>query len=171
MLFSRGKLVKKIIFGFGFALISLWMLSKLPVGYNTKNQLLIDNAYVRAPIPGQDITAAFFTIVNYSEKSCTLLSAQSPSVQRIEFHTHKQVKTLLRALQDMVGMRQIDSVEVPAGTALSFLPGGLHLMLFGVQHLGDRDIQISIDTDQCGALSFAAPIKQVVAEHKGAMHH
>jgi len=163
--------LKKVIFGFGFALISLWMLSKLPVGYNTKNQLVVDNAYVRAPIPGKDTTAAFFTIANYSEKNCTLLSAQSPDAQRVEFHTHKQVKTLLRALQDMVGMRQIDSVEVPAGAALSFLPGGLHLMLFDVQHLGDRDMQISIVTDQCGTLTFSAPIKQVVAEHKGAMHH
>jgi len=119
----------------------------------TGDELAISHATVRAVLPGKTITAAFFTLANPSQMDCTLLSAKSPSAERIEFHTHQHQG-------DMVRMRALDQVKVPAGESLVFKSGGLHLMLFGVDPALNSDgvTQFSLHTDQCGSVAVSAKV-------------
>ena len=156
--------MKKFAFSFAFVVVSVWALLNLAAQHKSANQLAVDNAYIRAVVPGQNTTAAFFTITNRGEVDCVLLSAESPMAERIEFHRHQHG-------QNMVKMRPVDRVEVPAGKTVSFKPGGLHLMLFGVTFNDDEVEQISIHTDHCGAVSFSAPVKDMLAKPMQGMHH
>lgn len=86
----------------------------------------VDGAYVRMPIPGKDMSAAFMQIHNAGSESQTLVSASADWAGSIELHTHTNDNGVMR-------MRQVDSIAVPAGTTVTLQPGGLHLMLFGLK--------------------------------------
>lgn len=87
------------------------------------DSLEIEDAYVREPIPGRYMSAAFLKIENESEKSRTLVSANADWAGLIEIHTHIHDNGVMR-------MRQLQELEIPAGEIVKLQPGGLHLMLF-----------------------------------------
>ena len=91
----------------------------------------VEEARVRALIPGQDKTAAYMTLRNHTNETITLTAASAEQVRAIEFHTTRLDGGVMR-------MRRLPSVDVRAGEAVRFRPGGRHLMLFGVTSLGAR---------------------------------
>ena len=121
-------------------------------------------ASIRAPIPGHSMTAAFLTINNAGKDSCTLTSAASEYAEKIEFHTHQHINGMMK-------MRPVESVEVAVNSSLEFKPGGLHLMLFGVKEGHAESAEITLGTDNCGQVTFNAPIKSIKSAPSKAMHH
>ena len=87
-----------------------------------------DNARVRALLPGQNKTVGYVDLSNHGEGAVTLIKATSAHASAIEIHT-----TGRRG--DMVTMRRVDSLEIPGKETVRLTPGGLHLMLFGVERL------------------------------------
>lgn len=145
-----------------FAVIAV-CLTIFAVSQKSTQHLYVENPYIRAAAPGQDRTAGFFTLINPTQTDCTLISASADFANRVEFHDHQYVN-------NMVMMRPVDNIKVPASAEVALAPGGLHLMLFDVQTSAEST-QISIQTDQCGILNFSAPIVHMGAEHKEGMHH
>ncbi len=90
-------------------------------------EVQVQDAYVRAPIPGRMMSAAFMTLMNTSGNDRTLISAHAEWAGSIEIHTHTHDDGVMR-------MRQIESLIVPAGQEVVLKPGGLHLMLFQLNH-------------------------------------
>jgi copper(I)-binding protein len=75
---------------------------------------------VRATEPQQTGTGAFMQL--RSAKDVRLVSASSPTAPIVEVHE--------MALQDNVmRMRQVPSLELPAGKTVELKPGGYHVML------------------------------------------
>ncbi len=89
------------------------------------------DAYVRAPVPGTDKSVGYFSLTNHTGQALTLTAAAAPGVRAIEFHYTEEVDGLMR-------MRRLPRIEVEAGGRIEFVPGGRHLMLFGVQDLGEE---------------------------------
>lgn len=89
-------------------------------------QVQVENAYVRMPIPGRTMSAAFMTLENTSGQAQILSSAKAEWANSIEVHTHTHENGVMR-------MREIESLEIPAGETVVLQPGGLHLMLFGLE--------------------------------------
>ena len=133
-------------------------------GHHKIDSLTADMAYIRAPIPGHSMTAAFLTLKNSGKESCTLISAKSTFAEKIEFHTHQHVDGMMK-------MRPVESVKVASNSTLKFKPGGLHLMLFGVKASEKQSAEIILGTDKCGDLTFSAPIKSIKSAPAEAMHH
>ena len=133
-------------------------------GHHKMQKLTVDMASIRAPIPGHSMTAAFLTINNAGKNSCTLTSAASEYAEKIEFHTHQHIDGMMK-------MRPVESVEVAANSSLEFKPGGLHLMLFGVKQAQADSADITLGTDNCGEISFNAPIKSIKSAPAKKMHH
>lgn len=90
----------------------------------TLGALAIEDAIAKPPIEGQSTGAGYFVIHNTGETADRLVSAASPNAASIELHTHREVDGMKR-------MEKVDGVDVPAGGAAVFAPGGLHLMIFG----------------------------------------
>lgn len=86
----------------------------------------VADAYVREPIPGKTMSAAFMQITNDGAENKTLVSANAPWAASIEIHTHIHDNGVMR-------MRQLPALDIPAGDTVILQPGGLHLMLFGLQ--------------------------------------
>ena len=86
----------------------------------------VNGAWVREPIPGRAMSAAFMQLSNPGSTEKVLVAAKAEWAGNIEIHTHINDNGVMR-------MREIESITVPAGGSVSLQPGGLHLMLFNLQ--------------------------------------
>ncbi|MEO6408054.1 MAG: copper chaperone PCu(A)C [Burkholderiaceae bacterium] len=83
----------------------------------------VDAPWVRATVAQQTSTGAFMRI--RSVEGARLVEVRSPAAKSVEMHT--------MAMQgDVMRMRQIDGLVLPAGGAVDLAPGGHHLMLVGL---------------------------------------
>jgi copper(I)-binding protein len=111
----------------------------------------VEDARVRALIPGQDKTAAYMTLRNHTNETLTLTAASAEQVRAIEFHTTRLDGGVMR-------MRRLPSVDVRAGEAVRFRPGGRHLMLFGVTSL---PAELEIQLEFADGTRLMVPFEQV----------
>ncbi|MDQ8032572.1 MAG: copper chaperone PCu(A)C [Bordetella sp.] len=86
-------------------------------------QLSVDDAWIRATVPGQKSTGAFMTL--RAQADTRLVGAQSEVARSTEVHE-------MRMDGDVMRMRQVEAVPVPAGQAVELKPGGYHIMLMDV---------------------------------------
>lgn len=80
----------------------------------------VADAWVRATVPGQKATGAFMTLRAASDTR--LVSARSPAAAKAEVHEMKMDGDIMR-------MRQISALALPAGQSVALSPGGYHIML------------------------------------------
>ncbi len=88
--------------------------------------IFVENAYIRAKIPGTSISSSYMVIENNGDSSVSLLSVSSNISPRIEIHQHTMLDGMMR-------MRKLDFIEVKAKERVKLQPSGLHLMLFDVK--------------------------------------
>jgi copper(I)-binding protein len=69
--------------------------------------------------------AGFMTIRNTGTAPDRLVAARSPAAGVMELHTHIRDGDVMR-------MRAVPAIELPAGQEVRLAPGGLHLMLIGL---------------------------------------
>ena len=87
--------------------------------------LKFDNAWVRAPVAGGKVTAAYCDVTNSAHMPVDIVGFDSdqPGL-RVEIHESTEH-------DGMMQMRRLARVTIPAKATVSFAPGGKHLMLFG----------------------------------------
>jgi copper(I)-binding protein len=78
------------------------------------------NAWVRATVPQQQSTGAYLQLK--SAEGGRLVEARSPVAGQTELHEMAMDGNVMR-------MRAVPAIELPAGQAVELKPGGLHLML------------------------------------------
>jgi hypothetical protein len=81
---------------------------------------VIEGAWVRASVPGQQATGAFMRIT--AKEPMQLVGASTPVAGVAEVHEMKMEGDVMR-------MRAAGSIELPVGRAFELKPGGYHLML------------------------------------------
>jgi hypothetical protein len=79
---------------------------------------------VRATVPQQQATAAFMQIT--APQPMRLVGVQTEAAQTAEIHTMERQGDVMR-------MKAISGVDLPAGQAVALTPGGQHLMLMGLK--------------------------------------
>jgi copper(I)-binding protein len=122
----------------------------------------VENAYVRATIPGTDISSAYMDIVSHSAKKVRLVSASSSVSKRIEIHEHSMSEGMMR-------MRQKEFVEIAPRQRVTFKPSGLHLMIFDLKQplKAQEDIMITLLFDDKSQVSVKFPVASI----KQKKHH
>jgi len=101
---------------------------------HAENAIKVTDGYIKANIPGSDITAAYMTINNDSDQAITLQKITSTISDRIEIHEHSMTGGMMR-------MRQVDNVTVKANGNVVLQPSGLHLMIFSLkQQITKQDV-------------------------------
>lgn len=106
--FSRR--VKQLVLGF----------SLIGMAWQVSAQTQVNDAWVRATVAGQQSTGAFMTL--QADSDSKLLSVQSPVANTVQIHQSSMK-------DDVMSMRQVESVALPAGKPVSFDPHGYHVML------------------------------------------
>ena len=87
-------------------------------------QVKIEKAWARPTVPGQQGGGAFLSITSASTDR--LLSGSTPLAERFELHS-------MAMKGDVMEMRQVDAIELPAGKPVELKPGGLHVMFIGLK--------------------------------------
>lgn len=87
-------------------------------------QITVSNAWVRATVAQQQATGAFMQI--QAAKDTRLVSASSPVTPNVEVHEMAMQDNIMR-------MRQMPAVELPAGKTVELKPGGYHVMLMNLK--------------------------------------
>jgi periplasmic copper chaperone A len=84
----------------------------------------VEGAWVRASVPGQKATGAFMKIT--APDGAQLLGGASPVAGVIEVHEMKMEGDVMR-------MRAVPALDLPAGKTVELKPGGYHIMLMDLK--------------------------------------
>lgn len=114
-------LLKKI----GLPLLSAVFIASILISACSKQDSIeIKNQWVRASNDGQDVSAAYMTIV--SNEDTSLIAIDSDVADVIEIHSMSMENGVMK-------MRMLDTLDLIADKPTELSPGGFHLMLFDLK--------------------------------------
>lgn len=118
--------------------------------------ITVTDPFARASAGMATAGAAFMTLKNTSAADDRLVGASSPAAASAELHDH--IKD-----GDIVRMRAIAEVDIPAGGTVMLKPGGMHLMLIGLkQPLREgEEFPLTLTFAKAGAITVEVPVKSV----------
>ncbi|WP_313296172.1 copper chaperone PCu(A)C [Diaphorobacter sp.] len=105
-------------------LISLVASSLLFAGAAAHAEVTVKDAWVRATVAQQKATGAFMVL--QADADSKLLSASSTITPVVEVHEMAMDNNVMK-------MREVKSVNLPAGKPVELKPGGLHIMLMDLK--------------------------------------
>jgi copper(I)-binding protein len=80
----------------------------------------VDQPWLRPSVQGQATTGAYMTLT--ATEPLTLLGASTPAAGSVELHQ-------MRMEGDIMRMRAVETLPLPANQPVQLAPGGLHLMV------------------------------------------
>jgi periplasmic copper chaperone A len=137
----------------------------LLIGPAAAAQVAITDPWVRGTVPAQMSTGAFMTLT--AAKPARLLGATSPVASVVELHEMAMDNNVMR-------MRAVDTLDLPAGRSVALRPGGYHVMLIDLnrQLKPGETVPVTLLIEQDGkrqSIEIKAPVRPLTArEHKPA---
>jgi len=109
--------------------------------------LKIAHPWARPTVAGQSAGGGYFSVHNTAGTPDRLLGGSSPAAAAVEVHE-------MRMEGDVMRMREIKALDLPAGKVVTLAPGGLHLMLTGLKaplKVGDR-VPVKLRFEKAGEI-------------------
>jgi periplasmic copper chaperone A len=95
----------------------------------------VQNAWVRATVPGQQASGAFMTLT--AKVDLKLVGVSSPVAGVAEVHE-------MTMKGDIMQMRALPSLALPAGKAVTMKPGGIHVMMLDLKAALPKDTAVPL---------------------------
>jgi len=124
----------------------------------------IGHPWTRAAAAGAN-GAAFMTLRNRGAAPDRLIAAASPVARVVELHTHIREGEVMR-------MRPVPDIPLPAGEVVELRPGGLHVMLIGLNaplQQGSR-VPLTLRFERAGEVQVELAVEAAGARGSGHMH-
>ena len=115
--------------------------------------LTVSQPYARSTAPGQPVGGGFMTITNKGADD-RLLSATSVVAKSVELHTMSMEGDVMR-------MRQVEAIALPAAKSVELKPGALHMMLMGLKaplKAGDK-LPVTLKFEKAGELKVLLSVQ------------
>lgn len=125
----------------------------------------VSGAFIRAA-PKVPTGAGFLTIKNTGKQDDKLVAASANISKSVELHTHIKDGEIMR-------MRQVQSIAVPAGGAAELKPGGDHIMFIDLTAAlkeGDK-VPVTLTFEKAGQVKIEMPVLGMGAMGAPAMDH
>ncbi|GMQ49536.1 copper chaperone PCu(A)C [Vibrio sp. 10N] len=126
----------------------------------------VNDVYARATPPNATTSAVFGTIENTGNEVRTIVSASSQASSVVELHD--VIKE-----GDVMKMRQVNTIDIPANGKTILKPGSLHVMLLDVKapmKEGDTiNVELTFANGEVKVLTV--PVKKVMSGMKHHKHH
>lgn len=134
-------------------------------GETAAGGVVVSQAYAKATMPGAKVAAAYMQLGNTGKTPVTLTGAASPACEKVEVHTMSMDGGVMR-------MREVTGgVTIPPGGAVSFTPGGMHLMLTGLRQPLTAGTAITLTLTFTGAPSQTIQVPVQAMGDSGHHHH
>jgi len=106
----------------------------------------------------------YMSIRNHGTQPDRLVSASTPAARTVELHTHIREGEVMR-------MRQVADIPLPAGQTVRLRPGGLHVMLIGLTEplVQGTEVPLTLVFARAGEVQVMLAIEAAGA--RGAHHH
>ncbi|MFO1119255.1 MAG: copper chaperone PCu(A)C [Rhodospirillales bacterium] len=119
-------------------------------------EITVQEPFARASAGMAEAGAAFMQLSNASAVNDQLVAASTPVAARAELHSHIKEDDIMR-------MRQVPSIEVPAGGTVALQPGGLHIMLIGLKQplRQGETFPLTLTFARAGVVTVEVPVKSV----------
>ena len=120
----------------------------------------IEGAYTRATAPGQQVAGGFMKIDNKGSTADQLLSASSPAAGEVQLHEMAMDGNVMR-------MRQVKDIAVPAGGAVELKPGGYHLMFLNLKgpFTAGQTVPVKLKFAKAGEVEVKMPVNAMGTQH------
>ena len=119
------------------------------------NKIVIKDAWIPEGPPSQKVAAAFLVIENQDAADISLLSVKTDAARAVELHK-------IETVDEVMKMRRLDLISVPAGSRAELQPAGLHLMLVGLSkplRQGD-EVSVTLQFSNSVQKTFRVPVKR-----------
>lgn len=136
-----------------FSLIALHAPAQAQQEHGKMAGITIETPWARATPPGAPTGAIYLTVHNAGHSDDRLIAASTPAAKKAELHTHIMDGNIVK-------MREVAAIPVPAGKDVRLAPGGYHVMLMGLRHplkRGDK-VQLTLTFKKAGKITVTAPI-------------
>jgi len=155
--------MKSTVFVAMCALIGIALSSVAAAQSATAGSIKIENAYTRATVPGQQVAGGFMKIENKGSTD-QLISASSPAAGEVQLHEMAMDGNVMK-------MRQVKDIAVPAGGAVELKPGGLHLMFMNIKAplTAGESVPVKLKFAKAGEVELKMPVNAM--GNPGAMKH
>lgn len=145
----------------------------LPAGPALAQAPKVEQPWARPTVQGQSAGGAYLRVVGGSSPD-RLVGADAAIAGRVELHSMSMDGQVMR-------MRPVDAVDVPAGRTVELRPGGLHLMLLDLKtplKTGNR-FPLTLRFERAGAVQVEVRVQPgsppapagAEAEHPGGHRH
>jgi periplasmic copper chaperone A len=128
-----------------------------------QDDIIIKDSWMRPNGKGMT-TALYFSIENTGDQADTLFKIESELSKKVEIHETYQK-------DDMMGMREVGQIIIPAGSIFELKPGSYHIMLIGLNRDVEKDYEgeFSLFFKQAGEIKINARAKAMQNQMKE--HH
>ncbi|KJY84498.1 hypothetical protein TW81_02925 [Vibrio galatheae] len=133
-----------------------------PLAY-AETDIMTNHAYARATPPNAPTSAVFAEFMNKGDTERHIVSATTDAAGKVELHD-------VITEGDVMKMRQIEKITIPAKGKTVLKPGSLHIMLFDLTKpfVEGDSINVQVTFANGETQTITAPIKKVM---KGMTHH
>ena len=124
----------------------------------------VEQAYTRSTVPGQMAAGGFMKIENKGTAD-QLVSASSPVAGEVQLHEMAMEGNVMK-------MRQVKDIAVPAGGSVELKPGGLHLMFMNIKAplTAGESVPVKLKFAKAGEVEVKMPVN-AMGQPGGAMKH
>jgi copper(I)-binding protein len=131
-------------------------------------QVTVKDPWVRATVSAQKATGAFMQIT--SAQDARLVEARSPVAGVVEVHEMVMEK-------DVMKMRAVKGLDLPAGKTVELKPGGYHVMLMDLKEQMKEGATVPVTLviegkdKKRSTIEVKAPVKPLATASKAAAEH
>ncbi|MDR2212396.1 MAG: copper chaperone PCu(A)C [Pseudomonadales bacterium] len=137
----------------------LFALSLLSLSALAQAEILVEDAYVRAPPPGGGAGAAYMTLRNTADAAVDLTGAQTPAAGKVSLHNTMNH-------DGMMMMMPTAKFTIPAQGAFVLQSGASHLMLEQLSEtlVPGSEITLTLQFGDGSSVSAQLPVRSVLDE-------
>ena len=148
----KSKVLATMYAAVGMALCGSAMAQNASVG-----SIKVENAYTRATAPGQQVAGGFLKIENKGSAD-QLVSASSPAAGEVQLHEMAMDGNVMK-------MRQVKDIPVPANGSVELKPGGLHLMFMNIKAplAAGETVPVKLKFAKAGEVEVRMPVNPTAA--------
>ena len=148
----KSKVLATMYAAVGMALCGSAMAQNASVG-----SIKVENAYTRATAPGQQVAGGFLKIENKGSAD-QLVSASSPAAGEVQLHEMAMDGNVMK-------MRQVKDIPVPANGSVELKPGGLHLMFMNIKAplAAGETVPVKLKFAKAGEVEVKMPVNPTAA--------
>ncbi len=125
--------------------------------------IMVERPWARASAPAARAGAAFMTLRTEGSAGDTLIGVATPAAAAAELHTHEIDNGIVR-------MREVEGIAVAPGAPTVLGPGGLHVMLIGLEaplREGER-FPLELTFERAGTVEVSVAVEAATAMAPGA---